>query len=110
MHEMSLCKEVMRIVEDHAAGRRVHAVCLEIGMLSHLKPETMRAYFETAAKGTPAEGARLEIRRAPGQARCPACAREAAVETIHDPCPHCGAPGLRVTGGDQVKVEELEVE
>lgn len=113
MHEMSLTESLLRLIEEQAAAQhfaRVTAVRLEIGCLSHADPEAMAFCFDAAARGTLAEGARLEILRTPGRAWCMACAKPMPIAERFDPCPECGGHQLQVTGGDALRLRELEVE
>lgn len=112
MHEMALAEGVLQICEDHArraGAAKVTAVWLEIGRLSHVEPEALAFCFDAVVRGTMADGARLEIDRAPGRAWCHGCGREVAVNSLVDACPDCGGFQLQVTGGDQMRVKEMEV-
>jgi hydrogenase nickel incorporation protein HypA/HybF len=113
MHEMSLCEGVLQILEDHARSqgfRQVKTVWLEIGALSGVDPEAMRFGFDAVMKGTLAHGARLEIIDLPGQAWCLPCSKPVAVTARFDACPECGSYQVQVTGGDEMRIKELEVE
>ncbi|MCP3971595.1 MAG: hydrogenase maturation nickel metallochaperone HypA [Rhodobacteraceae bacterium] len=110
MHEMSLAEGVLQVVEDHVdTADRVTMVRLEIGQLSHVEPEALAFCFEAVVKGSVAEGARLEIDRAPGQAWCHNCGRGVEVSSLIDACPDCGGFQLQVTGGNEMRVKEMEV-
>jgi hydrogenase nickel incorporation protein HypA/HybF len=37
------------------------------------------------------------------------CSRSVAIAARGDPCPDCGGWQLQVTGGDQMRVRELEL-
>lgn len=113
MHEMALAESVLRIVEEQAQTHnysRVRTVWLEIGRLSHAEPDAIRFCFDAVAKGTMIEGAALEIDRAPGEAWCQVCAKAVPVSSLADACPECGGFGMKVTGGDELKVCRLEVD
>lgn len=113
MHEMSLAEGIVQLIED-AARRdgfgRVTAVFLEIGRLSSVEPESLAFCFEAVTKGTVADGARLEIEDVPGAGLCLECGAEVVVAALYDPCPRCGGYGVRVTGGTEMRVKELEVD
>jgi len=112
MHEMALAESVVQIVDDQArqAGSdRIKTVWIEIGELSHVQPEAMSFCFEAVAKNTRADGAKLEIIRAPGQAWCHNCACQVHVSSLVDACPKCGGFQLQVTGGEDMRVKEMEV-
>ncbi len=113
MHEMSLSQGVIDVIE--AASRRekfgrVRTVWLEIGRLAAVEPEAIRFCFDVVAKGSCAEGARLEIVAIPGSGWCLMCSDSI---TVNDPlagCPACGSHQIQVTGGDDLRVKELEVD
>jgi hydrogenase nickel incorporation protein HypA/HybF len=113
MHEMSLCEGIVQILEVNAARQgfaRVKTVWLEIGALSGVEPEAMRFGFDAVTRGTLAERAGLEIVEVPGEAWCLQCAKTVAVQQRFDACPDCGSYQLQVTGGEQMRIKELEVE
>lgn len=113
MHELSLCESLMKIVEEQGRSQgfaKVHVVRLEIGELSSVEPEAMIFCFSAVTRGTIAEGARLDIERAPGQAWCLACNKSVAVAERYAPCPECGGYDIRITGGEQMRIKDLEVD
>ncbi len=67
MHELALTREIVAIVCEAARDRRVHKVTLEIGRLTCVMPEAIEFCFEAVARGTLAEGARLDIHRTDGE-------------------------------------------
>ncbi len=112
MHEMSLCESVLQILEDNAKSRdfaRVKTVWLEIGGLSGVEPEAMRFAFDAVTRGTLADQARLEIIEVPGEAWCMQCCKTVQVKQRFDACPDCGGYQLQVTGGEEMRIKELEV-
>lgn len=64
MHEMSLIHDLMRKIKTIATDQkatRVAGVKVRIGALAHISADHFREHFEEEAKGTIAEGARLEV-------------------------------------------------
>lgn len=114
MHEMALCESIVQLLQEQAAGperyRSVKTVRLEIGQLAGVELAALRFGFDVVSRGTLAENARLEIIERPGQAYCFSCENSVVVRRRFDPCPGCGGYRLQVTGGDQLRVKELEVE
>ncbi|MCV7278570.1 hydrogenase maturation nickel metallochaperone HypA [Mycolicibacterium flavescens] len=108
MHEMAITQSVVDAVCEHAAGRRVHCVTLEVGALCAIVPDAMQFCFELATAGTVADGARLDIGVQPGAARCRTC--DESFE-LSDPillCP-CGSADVEVTAGRDLKILSMEV-
>jgi hydrogenase nickel incorporation protein HypA/HybF len=63
VHEKRLMDDLMREIlrRVHAEGaRRVTRVRVRLGALSHFTDDHFREHFEDAARGTIAEGARVE--------------------------------------------------
>ena len=113
MHELSLCMELIRVIEDQARRQpfhRVRTVRLAVGALAGIEIEALHFGFTVAAQDTLAEGAVLEIEQPPGQAACLDCGAEVEVRDREEPCPRCGGYFLRVRGGTELRVLELEVE
>lgn len=113
MHEMSLAESVREIVEDTAranGARRVAAVRLEIGKLSQVEVEAMRFAFDVVMRGSLAETARLEIIESDGTAWCMQCSQAVVITQRGETCAHCGSYQLQVTGGERMRVMDIEIE
>ena len=67
MHELGLTRNLVAIVSEHAVGKRVRRVWLEIGSQSAIMPDAVRFCFDVCSKGTPLEGARLDILECDGE-------------------------------------------
>ena len=112
MHELSLCEGILQVLEQEARKqgfRQVRNVWLEIGQLAGVEIEAMRFSFDVVVRDTLADGAGLEIIELPGTAWCLHCAGPVEVSRRFDACPQCGSYQLQITGGDQMKIKELEV-
>jgi hydrogenase nickel incorporation protein HypA/HybF len=113
MHEMSLAESIVQLVEESVRAdgcTTVKGVWLEIGQLAAVEKEALRFCFDVVTRGSVAEGARLEIIETPGQGWCMKCEGNVPVTTLYDPCPRCGSYQIQVTGGNEMRVKELEVE
>lgn len=112
MHEMSLCEGVVQILEQEAerhAFERVTKVRLEIGQLAAVETEALRFSFDVVARGTLAEGAALEILPVPGSGWCFDCSQTVPIASRLDDCPLCGGSKINPTGGDELRIKDLEV-
>jgi hydrogenase nickel incorporation protein HypA/HybF len=112
MHEMSLAESVREIVDETAranGARRVAAVRLEIGKLAQVEIDAMRFAFDVVTRGSVADSARLEIVETDGSAWCMRCARPVTITRRGDACPACDSYQLQVTGGDRMRVMDIEV-
>lgn len=112
MHEMALAEGVLNVIEDSARTQgftRVKTVWLEIGRLAAVEPEALRFSFDVVKRGTIAEGAVIEIVDVPGRAWCMKCGDTVAIDERGAACPACGSYQLQVSGGEDMRVSELEV-
>jgi hydrogenase nickel incorporation protein HypA/HybF len=113
MHEMSLAESVREIVDETARSNgaaRVLAVRLEIGKLAQVEVDAMRFAFDVVKRGSRAEAARLEIVELDGSAWCMSCSQTVSLERRGDACPKCESYQLQVTGGDRMRVLDIEIE
>jgi hydrogenase nickel incorporation protein HypA/HybF len=113
MHEMALCRGVVKILEEQASAQsytRVKLVRLEIGPLATVEPEALRFCFEAATRGTLAENATLDIITAAASAWCFSCGETVTITERNGVCPNCGSYQVHVTGGDELRIKELEVD
>lgn len=112
MHEMSLCEGIRQILEERAGRdgfRAVQRVRLEIGRFAAVEIEALRFGFDVVMKGSIADGAVLDILDRPGEAYCYECEKAVTIEDRLDPCPFCGGGRLLVTGGNEMRIKDLEV-
>lgn len=113
MHEMSLCENIIQILEQEAnrlAFEHVHCVRLEIGALAGVEIDALRFCFDAITGGTLAEGAQLEIIEQPAMAWCLYCQHHVEIVQRQAPCPRCGAYHLQIPEGDKLRIKDLEVE
>ena len=57
-----------------------------------------------------AEGARLDILEVPGAAWCFDCNDTVTLAQRFDACPRCAGFRLRLTGGEELRIQDLEVD
>jgi hydrogenase nickel incorporation protein HypA/HybF len=109
MHELSIARGVMTIVERHAAGRRVERVEMRVGHLRQVVPSALEFAFEIVAEGTVAEGAELALEQVPAAGVCRTCGAHTPLPEIPFACADCGGLDVDVTEGEELLVESLEV-
>lgn len=112
MHELSLCESLRDIIDEQSRAQnftRATRVVLEVGALSGVEVDALRFGFDVAMRGGVAEAATLEIVTTPATAWCFPCGAAVSVSRRLDPCPRCGSHQLQVSGGDALRILELEV-
>lgn len=112
MHEMSLAEGMRSVIEDQARTlgfARVTVVRLEIGRFAGVEKPALEFAFDVVMRGSPAEGARLDIIDLPGRALCYDCETTVDIPDRLSPCPLCGGGRLMPDGGDEMRIKDLEV-
>jgi len=112
VHEMALAESVREIVQETACAngaRGVSTVRLEIGRLAQVELDAMRFAFDVVKHGSLAEQARLDIVEVDGTAWCMPCATPVVISQRGQACPQCGSYQLQVTGGDRMRVMDIEI-
>ena len=73
-------------------------------------PDCVQMYLDVLAKGTIAEGAKIEARTLPLRVQCRACGQVSEIDRRHIACPACGSVDLHRLSGREFLVESLEVD
>lgn len=113
MHELGIMESAMGLVlqqaRDHRASR-VHRIVLRIGTLAGVEPQALHFAFEVVTRGTPADGAALEVESVPARARCPDCDTEFGVETgFIFTCPRCRRLCGELRQGRELELSRVEM-
>ncbi|HTN42672.1 MAG TPA: hydrogenase maturation nickel metallochaperone HypA [Nitrospiria bacterium] len=116
MHELSLARRIVETLRRHlppGGGRAVKSVTLRLGEFSRIAPESLELWFEMAAEGTPAQGAKLRIETVPVRGRCVECGADFEGGRFMAHGPNCGRPGVELISGIEpygIEVELFESE
>ena len=113
MHEAAVARQILIAVLDRAAregARRVLSVRGWVADDEALSPASLEFHFAAHARGTPAEGARLDLRVVRLSARCGACG------DVYEPdrhvllCPRCGSADGERLGAAGVGIESMDID
>ena len=102
----------MKIAVEHAEkanARRVTDLHIVIGDLASMVDDSIQFYWDIIAEGTIAQGARLHFQRIPGEMTCGSCGHVFAPGDGTFECPSCGSSFVRITKGDEFRVESIDV-
>lgn len=109
MHELSITRNIVSIVAEKAAGRRVESVTLRIGKLSGIEVQAIRFCYDVCAAGTPLEGSSLEIDEIDGRGTCTDCQDTVPMEHFTSRCPCEKKARVTLTHGEELLIKEMEV-
>lgn len=112
MHEVSLCRKLLEIINDQAKLKhfsQVKSVTLEIGALSCIDKSSLAFSFQALSTNTAAHQAKLKFIDIPATAYCPQCDEDTTAQQYFSHCPQCHGALIKYRGGDDLKVSSLEV-
>jgi hydrogenase nickel incorporation protein HypA/HybF len=112
VHELAVCQGLIAEVERVARAHRSHAVQrvrVAVGALSGVEPELLARAFDIARAGTLAARAQLDLDVLPVRVACTDCGDEAGVAPNRLLCPACGSWRVRVVGGDDMLLMQVEL-
>ncbi|MCF0155249.1 MAG: hydrogenase maturation nickel metallochaperone HypA [Veillonella sp.] len=113
MHEMSIAEGIVDIVLDTVKANQakvVHSVQLDVGLMSGVEPDALLFCFDAVTKGTPAEGAKLEINTIPIVGRCFDCGHMFDVKDYVFVCPQCGSRIVQTASGKELRVTSIDID
>lgn len=108
MHELALSEGIVQAVRERLGDQTVVRVRLEVGRLMAVVPEALQFCFEVCTRGTPLDGAELQIIEVPASGRCRSCGATVELPDALPLC-GCGSADVAVTGGDALRVKDVEV-
>jgi hydrogenase nickel incorporation protein HypA/HybF len=113
MHEFSIAVSIVEIASENARRENasvVKEIEIEVGELSGVVIEALEFCMDAAVKDSIMEGAKWNILRVSGRARCRACSHEYAISELYSVCPECGSPAPEIIQGRELRVKSLLVE
>ena len=113
MHELSITQSLLEIALRHAEQASAHRITrlnLVIGELASIVDDSVQFYWDIVSQGTIAEGAELHFERLPGSLRCLGCGHTFPLDSRDYACPACGKRQIVVAGGDDFRLESIEVD
>jgi hydrogenase nickel incorporation protein HypA/HybF len=117
MHEASISEAVVKMATAEARSRseadgkqyRITRIGLVVGEATGYMRESLEFYVAASARGSEAEGARLEIRYVRPLLKCPSCGLEFERRRFSFDCPSCGATGTMTRVGSEFFVDSIEL-
>ena len=112
MHEAALAESILKIALDTAEknnAKKILEVGLKIGDMAGVEIETLKFSFDISKKNTPAENAKLTIKKIPISATCNKCGKNFEIEHYNFFCPECDGI-LILQSGRELMVEFVDCE
>ena len=110
MHELSVTQNILDIAIKNAGSRKVKQINLVIGQYSSMVDDSVQFYWDLISKDTAAQDAVLNFERIRGEMTCQICGQVFQPDDRAFECPACGSPLVRISKGEEFRVESIDVE
>jgi hydrogenase nickel incorporation protein HypA/HybF len=110
MHELSICSAIAGTARDHAGGRQIKAVRLQIGHFRQIVPETLSYCWGIHTKETDMDGCELIVDYVPAVAKCNACGTETNLDIPVLRCEACSSIDVTLLTGEEFMVQAIDIE
>lgn len=113
MHELAVTQSILDISLRHAGeagAKRITGINLVIGQFSSIVDDSVQFYWDIIAQETIAHGAKLHFNRIPGEMTCGACGHTFRPNDETFECPSCSSALVRITKGEEFRVDSIDVE
>ena len=113
MHELAVTQSILEICLRHAEeanAAKITDINLIIGQFSSIVDDSVQFYWDMIADGTIAHGAALHFNRIPGEMTCRTCGHVFQPTDRTFECPACGSIAVRITKGEEFRVDSIDVE
>lgn len=114
MHEEDFTKQIVESIITELKkypGMRPKRVKVIVGEMLHLVPDSVRMHYDLMTKTTDLQAVELELVEKAAIVHCLRCGFEGEVEDHHLlMCAKCGAFNTRLLCGDEISIDEIELE
>ena len=112
MHEFALTQNLLNRALEQAQSKRITRVNLLIGSFSDEREDSIQFYWRDLAKGSSGEGAELHFDQVKTEMKCLDCTGMFFLNEDEESCTckYCYDEHLQVLGGEDVKLQSIEVD
>lgn len=111
MHEFSLVRKEVELLQSKVNGKRVNKVIFCLGGLAHGTPESIAQAFKIATVDTPLSEAELQIKIIEPKLKCSSCGNVFNVDKKPVfSCLACGSNLNEIISGQECSIDSVEVE
>ncbi len=109
MHELSICRSIVDVVDRHAAGRGVEVINLQVGELRQIVPDTLVYCWTLVTADTALASSQLRVDRVTAAIRCKACGHGTALTGPILVCEACDGRDVEIVAGEEFLITSLEL-
>lgn len=113
MHEFTIASEIIEIVKNEskkANALQIKKVEIDVGELSGVVIEALQFALDSIIQDSEFEKMKIIIHSIKGQAQCNHCGKCFHTNELFSPCPQCQSFDLKITGGQDLKINRISIE
>lgn len=115
MHELKIARNILKIVTDELAQRKVSApvkaIHFKAGQMHAIIPESLRFNFDAVKDENPVcRNATLSVEIIPLRVQCRQCRQITKLSKPVFTCPNCRSVDLEILNGQEMYIDNLELE
>ena len=111
MHEHHLAEKIVSLAVTRARELRrdkIRTVKVRISALTCVRPDSLQAAFQTAARHAGLDGAELIVETVEPTCRCEDCGADFVPDIPATRCVQCGSPRVVLQEGPEMEIERIE--
>ena len=113
MHETSIAQNLLDIILEKAKecnAKRITKITLKLGEFAGINQDSLKFAFENLTQKTIVEGVIVNIVSLPLLGKCRKCEKEFTINKVEFKCPKCGSLQLDIVSGEDLYVDNIEIE
>ncbi|MFZ0249709.1 MAG: hydrogenase maturation nickel metallochaperone HypA [Acidimicrobiales bacterium] len=107
MHELSICRSILSTAADHAEGRPVSQVTVQVGHLRQVVPHALQFGWAAVSAATALEDAVLVVEEVPAAVECASCRTRTILDAPVLACGRCRGIDVRLISGEELRVVSI---
>lgn len=113
MHERSVAKNLLKIVLDKVDNtgeqNEIKSIRILVGEFTMVQEDLLVSAFYDLSRSTIAENAKIIVTRKPLTGKCSNCKKEFPLNKREFLCPYCKSNMIQIISGDELFVQDIEL-
>jgi hydrogenase nickel incorporation protein HypA/HybF len=112
MHELSLAKDIIEIINHNVPAneiQNVREIIVKTGQFSGVAAESLKFSFQAITSKTELENAELKIIEVPFRIKCNSCGEVTTNEFGISFCEKCSSGNAEIISGTELEITEIKI-
>jgi len=112
MHELSLCRSIIKSVEQYLEDQKdvdITSINIAIGVFSCVDESALKFNFMVLCKNTRFDSVKLQCEEVSALAECQDCKNQYQPDSLFSECRTCQSLNTKLIRGNELKITSIEV-